>query len=76
MFSSRGNPWVSEKEGLTQYGRTMETENPDFDQFVYAKKAAERREMASEKAEKLGLDVVKRKMNIVNRMNRKLRGLK
>jgi hypothetical protein len=76
MFANRGDPWVSEREGLTQYGRTMETENPDFDQFAYAKKAAVRTEKASRKPAKLTADLVKRKMNIVNRMNRKLRGLK
>jgi hypothetical protein len=30
-FERRGNPWVTEKEGVHDFGRNKEIENPDFD---------------------------------------------
>jgi hypothetical protein len=31
IFARRGDPWVSDKEGMRDYGRNMETENAEYD---------------------------------------------
>lgn len=33
IFEKRGDPMVSPREGLQNYGRNLETENPDYDRF-------------------------------------------
>jgi hypothetical protein len=33
VFQKRGDPWVSEREGLSNYGRNLMTEDPDFDRY-------------------------------------------
>lgn len=33
VFETRGDPLVSPKEGQKNYGRNLETENPDYDRF-------------------------------------------
>lgn len=33
IFEQRGDPWVSEKEGIRDYGRDLFSENPDFDRY-------------------------------------------
>jgi hypothetical protein len=33
IFERRGDPWVSEKEGVREYGRDLFSENPDFDRY-------------------------------------------
>lgn len=38
IFEKKGNPWVSQKEGEKLFGRNLETENPDLDCFLFAKK--------------------------------------
>lgn len=32
-FAKRGNPLVSEREGIKDFGRNIETENPDYDRY-------------------------------------------
>lgn len=39
IFAKRGDPWVSGREGREKFGRNVETENPDLDQFTRARKA-------------------------------------
>lgn len=41
LFEKRGDPWVSEREGQEKFGRNLNSENPDFDQY-FARKATER----------------------------------
>lgn len=31
IFARRGNPWVSKKEGIKDFGRNPETEDPEYD---------------------------------------------
>ncbi len=38
IFRDRGDPWVSEREGLTQYGRNLDTEDVDYDRDHRARK--------------------------------------
>lgn len=47
IFADRGDPWVSDKEGRTEYGRIERTENPEFDSY-FTKKASLRVEPKSE----------------------------
>lgn len=37
IFEDRGDPWVTEKEGIKLFGRNVVTENPDRDQYAAAK---------------------------------------
>ncbi len=42
VFEQRGDAWVSPRQGLEDFGRNLQTENPDLDQFTHAKKALPR----------------------------------
>lgn len=33
LFEKLGNPWVTQRQGLEDYGRNVSAENPDFDAF-------------------------------------------
>jgi hypothetical protein len=50
LFEKRGDPWVSQRQGLEDYGRILGTENPDLDCFTKASPAKEHRERGSDKA--------------------------
>lgn len=40
VFNRRGDAWVSPKEQHKDFGRNIETENPDLDRHLFAKKAS------------------------------------
>jgi hypothetical protein len=39
IFEDRGDPWVSPREGREKFGRNTNSENPDVDSVLFAKKA-------------------------------------
>ncbi len=39
IFGDRGDPWVSQRDGMTQYGRNLDTEDVDYDALFRARKA-------------------------------------
>lgn len=43
IFERRGDPWVSEKEGISEYGRDLFSENPDFDRYFVERHPEETR---------------------------------
>lgn len=70
IFADRGDPWVSEKEGLTGYGRILRTENPDLDQFTRAKMATGKHEMKSEPRSEPRADQKRRVANVMAKMHK------
>ncbi len=75
VFAKRGDPWVTEREGTKGFGRNLETENPDVDQFFYAKKAKEKPVYVDPKPERSAeADFHRRKVNIARKLNKKLSG--
>jgi hypothetical protein len=77
VFEKKGNPWVTDKEGRKDYGRLLETENPDLDQFFYAKKKQEQPKYVDppDNRKKGAGDTKTRLANIGRKMNRKLNGV-
>lgn len=49
IFARRGDPWVSQKEGRRDFGRFLESENPDYDCDVFAEHPKQRHERGSDK---------------------------
>jgi len=75
IFEERGDPWVSQREGLRDFGRILETENPDLDCFTRAHKRKERHEKGPDKPIKPGSKIADDRRRIMNAriaMNRKL----
>lgn len=74
VFEQMGSPWVSEKEGRENYGRTLETENPETDKDWYAKRAPERAPdiTAAVSNPRPVADNHRRRCNIAARMNGRL----
>jgi hypothetical protein len=77
VFSRRGDPWVSDKEGRKDYGRDNAAfENPDMDCHTKATKAVPKREPAPMKSTKSTTATdARRRANIAHRMRKKLNEL-
>jgi hypothetical protein len=71
-FARRGDPWISDKEGLRDFGRNLDTENPDMDMFTKARKAEPKSIFKDSPRVELGNDFHKRKAKISFAMNQKL----
>lgn len=69
IFARKGNPWVSDKEGRKDFGRNLDTEEPELDQFTRARKAEPKKAFVDPVPEKPVADFHKRKANICRRMN-------
>lgn len=39
VFAKRGDPWVTRREGEKAFGRNLDSENPDMDAMLFAKRA-------------------------------------
>lgn len=39
IFAKLGNPWISLREAIHDFGRNPVSENPDLDRYLYATKA-------------------------------------
>lgn len=77
VFASRGDPWVSPREGLRDYGRTQWSENPDLDRYTLAKKARVHNPDKATRVvprDKSKTDEHRKLCNIARAMNAKLRG--
>lgn len=74
IFAKRGDPWVSERQGLEDFGRVLATENPDFDAAVRAKRVEKKERYVDPKPPgKPKEDFARRKANIIATMRRELR---
>lgn len=72
IFARRGDPWVSEREGREKFGRNIESENPDFDQY-FAGKAGTKEAYIDPKPEQRGRDYARLKVNAIRTVrNRKI----
>lgn len=75
IFARRGDPWVSGREGREKFGRNIETENPDLDQFTRARKAEPKSEYIDPpKPPKTEASFSRRKANILAVMHGNIRG--
>lgn len=77
VFASRGDPWVSPREGLQDYGRTVWSENPDLDRYTLAKQARVHNPDDVTKAvprDNSKTDEHRKLCNIARALNIKLRG--
>lgn len=75
IFARRGDPWISRREGESQFGRNLETEEPELDQFLRAKKAPERPKYVDPPAPGISDTFAKRKAEIVRKMNVEMRAV-
>lgn len=75
IFRRRGNPWVSRREGENDFGRILETENPEMDQFTRARKAEPKPPFVSPSptAKPAEGDFATRKANALAKMHRDMR---
>lgn len=73
IFERRGDPWVTDRNGREDFGRNLETENPEMDQYTRASRARERFDMGSEKRSTPGDLDLRRRVNILARMHREMR---
>lgn len=79
MFAKRGNPWITRKEGVKDFGRNPETEDAEYDfdhrfhetanAFGKPKEAPKKEEHKEDKPEPLPLDHPRRTANVLRRMN-------
>lgn len=69
IFADRGDPWVSEKEGRTDYCRIAKTENPEFDRY-FARQAPVKVEPKSETRKDKACDPAVRIANAMRKMHR------
>lgn len=82
IFERRGDPWVTTRDAVKQYGRNPLTEDPDLDQFTRAKQPKFTQQHAIRKASIFGAVIPpeehkpvsdeRRLQNIRMRMNRRL----
>lgn len=84
VFAQRGDPWVSEREGIRSFGRILQTEDADRDQYLsqadgtpgYVKRLATQRnhEPPSEPRGKLrDVHVQKRIAEAMRRLNKRIK---
>lgn len=74
IFAKRGDPWVSEKQGQRDFGRNVETEDPDFDAQNFARKAQPKPQYVDPKPKKNDEpDYARRRAAIAYQMQRELR---
>jgi hypothetical protein len=74
IFARRGDPWVSGREGREKFGRNLETENPDLDQFTRARKAEPKpKYVEPPKPAKAEASFSRRKANILAAMHGSIR---
>jgi hypothetical protein len=75
MFAKRGDPWVSRREGERLFGRNLETENPELDQFTRARKAEPKPKFIDPKPERrTEADFARQKANALRAMHRDMNG--
>jgi hypothetical protein len=72
IFAKRGDPWVSRREGEKGFGRNLETENPELDQFTRARKAESRPKYVDPKPQKAEASFAHRKANALRVMHREM----
>lgn len=73
VFAKRGDPWVSDRQGLEEFGRVLETEDPDFDAMVRAKKAVPKAPYVDPKPAPRVNDFQRQKTNAILAMRRNIR---
>lgn len=75
VFSSQGDPWVSDRERRRDYGLTS-LDNPELDQFTKAHKAPERHDKGSEKRGSGRDPTVMRSVNARRAMRKEMKSKK
>ena len=78
VFTKRGDPWMTEKEGRKEFGRDHEVfENPDLDRYTKAKKAKKKVEPKTQAPKKVPetekKQLARRRVNIAIKMGHDLR---
>lgn len=73
LFERRGDPWVSPRSGREDFGRNLDTEDPDMDSFTRARKAPVKTEPPSAFPKKnQDPDDARRLANLRNQFHRKM----
>jgi hypothetical protein len=72
LFEKRGDPWVSEKEGQERFGRNLNSENPDFDQY-FANRASEKEKYQDPRGSPIVADEHRLKAAAVYKMHKDMR---
>lgn len=76
LFAKRGDPWVTRREGERNFGRNVDSENPDYDQFAFAKRASPKVPYVDPpKPEKQAASYTQRKTNIIMRARSQARSV-
>lgn len=72
IFEERGDPLVTFREGVKDYGRNLLTEDPDRDRYLVAAKALFKPKYVDPPSKERKADAASRLANIGRRMNREL----
>jgi hypothetical protein len=67
LFAKRGDPWVTRKQGENEFGRNLDSENPELDQFFASFAVPKPEYKEPPPLGKVTADYARRKMNILTR---------